>query len=156
MKKIMSFLFIVVFCLSLCACGGESASATVTDYDGNTVQMSAKNLASVYKENGAKFKKYVGNDISFVGTVKSVESASRRNGDNFTTNVIVFQEGWRVIIMEGDYNGLAFELSKGDKVSVSSQIYSCFGNSIEVAGIDEGSNCYTRSSIRNSVLEKVN
>lgn len=155
MKKLLSILFVVIFCLSLCACGNSANStpADIVNDDGNIVQMSVNDLIDIYNENEAKFKSYKGNDISFVGTVKKVESDFRRTGDSFSTDTIIFEEGWEVIILVGDYNGLASKLSAGDKVSVSSQIYSCNGNKVEIVGMN--GNYYDRRSIRDSVLEKV-
>ena len=55
-KKILAITTILAMCLALCACGGGTA-ATITDNEGNTVQMTAKELKEIYQENEARFDK---------------------------------------------------------------------------------------------------
>ena len=47
--KILVITMILTMCLALCACGGGTA-ATITDNEGNVVQMTAKELKTFIKK----------------------------------------------------------------------------------------------------------
>lgn len=146
MKKITLLLLALVMCFSLCACGGESAGtnadadtektdnislATIVDNEGNTVEISAKELLDLEKENEAKFEKYyLGADITFIGTVKSITTNYITSGSSTKLDAIVFEEGWKVELAQGQYEDILVELSAGDKVQVESQIWSTWDNVI--------------------------
>ena len=73
-RKILALIMVLAMCLALCACGGGTI-ATITDNEGNTVQMTAKELKKVYDENEAKFNDlYQGADIELTDTVESVST----------------------------------------------------------------------------------
>ena len=143
MKKAISILLALVIVLSLCACSVASNSpatispATIVDNDGNTVSMTAKELCDIYSENKAKFDKYYyGATISFTGTVESVQTNLRKNGSSTTVDSIKFQEGWEVHLLHAWNDDILVELSKGTVVKVSSKIYSCSGNTVDVRGMN--------------------
>ena len=84
-RKFLAIFMMLTMCLALCACGGGTA-ATITDNDGNTVQMTAKELKEIHKENEAKFNDlYQGADIELTDTVESV-----------STDTVELKGGWEV------------------------------------------------------------
>ena len=59
MKKVLALVTVMVMVFTLCACGGSGSPATIVDNDGNTVQMTAEDLVSIYEENEANYKKII-------------------------------------------------------------------------------------------------
>lgn len=59
MKKLLALVTVMVMVFALCACGGSGSPATIVDNDGNTVQMTAEELVSIYEENEANYKKII-------------------------------------------------------------------------------------------------
>lgn len=57
MKKVLALVMVIVMAFAVCACGGSGSPATIVDNDGNTVQMTAEELVSIYEENEANYKK---------------------------------------------------------------------------------------------------
>lgn len=123
MKKAIALILALVLCLSLCACGGnhtpaeapgaapteppkpadpKDTPATVYTNEGETAEISANELITVYDGNEARFYKlYGGATIEFVGTVKFIRSKTDvYTGDNITTqqNMIMFEEGWCLVL----------------------------------------------------------
>ena len=49
MKKVLALVMVMVMVFALCACGGSGSPATIVDNDGNTVQMTAEELVSIYE-----------------------------------------------------------------------------------------------------------
>ena len=160
MKKILSLIIALVLCMSLCACGSnqeeaEETKATIVDDNGNTYSLSSSELKEIENSNEAQFDSiYCGADISFVGTVKKVETYFRRSGSSTVFDSISFEEGWKVYLLH-DYNkDFIVNLSVGDKVKVESQIFGYDVGYIEVMGMNgEG---YTNSSLTYTDLTLVN
>ena len=59
MKKVLALVMVIVMAFAVCACGGSGSPATIVDNDGNTVQMTAEELVSIYEENEANYKKII-------------------------------------------------------------------------------------------------
>lgn len=155
MKKALSLLLALVLCLGLCACATQSSSpAAIVDNDGNSVSMTAKELCDIYSENKAKFDKYYyGAAINFTGTVEKIETDFRQNGSDIRVDRIIFQEGWEVYLLHGWYDDVLVELSKGTVVEVSSKIFSCFGNTVDVRGMSTVG--YNKDSLKETTLKIV-
>ncbi len=121
-KRILAIIMIMVMCLALCACGGGT-SATITDNDGNTVQMTAKELISINNENESKFKKqFELADITVEGKVEKVEEAMIDFSIRYVDVIHLYLEGgWQVDLLK-DKHEEVIDLSKGDSVKVSSKI----------------------------------
>lgn len=151
MKKIISVFLISAFFLSFCSCSFSNIKtatskteylATIFTNEGETVHISIQDLLDEYEANEARFKKlYGGANICFTGTVKSVKIETDVYSGNKSwitqQNVIIFEEGWKLII--GKDNTL-FDLSEyypGQKLNVSTGILSPYGKkTIWVVGND--------------------
>ena len=121
--NILVITMILTMCLALCACGGGTA-ATITDNEGNVVQMTAKELKNIYKENEAKFNDlYQGADIELTDTVESV-----------STDTVELKGGWEVQLSTSKHGDILKSLSKGDSVYVKSTIYTAF-TAVEIKGL---------------------
>ena len=133
MKKVLSLVLALVMCLSLCACGGskgKNAKATIIKNDGETVEMSAKELIMENDANEAKFLKlYSGASVEFVGTVETVKVGDMvytRDGIISKQNKIVFTEGWCLTLGS---NNDKYDLSDyyvGQKLKVSTGVVGAF------------------------------
>lgn len=137
MKKTLSLILALVVVLSLCACGGRSSSAgTVNDQSGNTVQMTAKEICSVFSENSAKFyKQYQCSQITATGTVEKIDSYLKTFGSiRGMVYVISMQEGWKLIVLEADHEEVV-NFSKGDKIKFTSKIDTCAHGYVEMHDI---------------------
>lgn len=142
MKKVLALVMVMMMVFALCACGGSGSPATIVDNDGNTVQMTAKELKAEYDENSARFKEiYYGGGIELNGTVESV-----------TTNTVKLKEGWEVELSPQKHGDLLTSLNKGDKVYVKSNIYSAFVN-VELKGMTDKIG-YNDGSLKTTVIRK--
>lgn len=155
MKKALSLLLALVLCLGLCACATQNSSpAAIIDNDGNSVSMTAKELCDIYSENKAKFDKYYyGATINFTGTVESVRTDFLMNGSDIRVDRITFKEGWEVYLLHAWNDDILVELSEGTVVEVSSKIFSCFGNTVDVRGMSTVG--YNKDSLKETTLKIV-
>lgn len=160
MKKLIALLMVVILGVSLCACGDntkntEELKASIIDNDGNACSLTSDELKEIEDTNEAQFDSiYCGADISFVGTVKKVETYFRRSGSSTVFDSISFEEGWKVYLLH-DYNeDFIVNLSVGDKVKVESQIFGYDVGYIEVMGMNGDG--YTNSSLTYTDLTLVN
>lgn len=168
MKKILYLLLIsaTIFCLTGCGNGESkddtnskslvSKTAAVINKEGNTENLTAKELCSVYDDNSAKFKKYyAGAEISFIGTISKVESHFREGSSSTLWDSITFNEGFKVYLPYDVYD--IADLSKGDVIYVKSNIYSGFACDLELdlrgTGGSEG---YSTSSLKTTVIKNLN
>lgn len=133
-KKFLAITMVLALCLSLCACGGSSdTKATIIDNEGNTVQMTAKELIALDDENSAKFDNlYQNAEITLVGTVESVDSGFRENGVSFLWDRITLEGGWQIQMYHGSHDEVLLELSAGDTVEITSKIKSTFGSCVNM------------------------
>ena len=139
--KILVITMILTMCLALCACGGGT-TATITDNEGNVVQMTAKELKNIYKENEAKFNDlYQGADIELTDTVESV-----------STDTVELKGGWEVQLSTSKHGDILKSLSKGDSVYVKSNIYTAF-TAVELKGL-VGSVGWNDASLKHTVFRK--
>ena len=127
MKKVLSLILALIFCLPLCACGSSNnaTKATIETNEGKTVVMSADDLLREFDGNEARFNKiYRGATIKFTGTVKNIKThtdASTGTSLIADQNIIIFEEGWCVIIghkntsydLADYYPGQQLEVSTG-------------------------------------------
>ena len=137
MKRIFAFILALLMVLSLCACGGGGGTkATIVDNNGNTVQMSAKELAAVYEENEAKYKNtYQKAKCTVDGTVDSVESFLESYGSSRQSVYrITLNEGWQVTVLEKGHEEV-IDLSKGDKVQITSYLQIPWGSIIRMEAV---------------------
>lgn len=134
-KKILAIIMVMALCLVLCACGGGTA-ATITDNDGNTVQMTAKELKEVYDENEARFDKlYKDAEITLTGTVESIKSNFMYSGSSTRYDSITLEDGWQVDIAHGSHDDVLSELGAGSTITVTSEIYSAVGANIKLCSM---------------------
>ena len=154
-KDILILLTLVNFCLLLVltSCGLRETKATIVDNQGEKIELSAKELKEVYETNEAKFERvYKGANISFEGTVKSVEADCTEYGSGIALDRIVFEEGWKVSLAHGTNTEFLEDLEKGTKVRVKSNINSCFGIDIDIRGMNEDGS-YSRKSLEKTEIE---
>lgn len=134
-KKIFAIIMVMTLCVSFCACGGGT-TATITDNEGNTVQMTAKELKAVYDENEAKFDKlYSDAEITLTGKVESIDSDFMYNGLSVRYDSIELEGGWQVDIAHGSHDDVLLELSAGDTITVTSEIHSAIGANITLCSM---------------------
>ena len=161
MKKLLAFVLAMIMLLSFVGCVDieeiivpeepKEIPATITDNEGNTVEMTAKELKEIYDTNQPRFDKlYQGADITFVGTFKSV-STVRENGSSFVYDKVLFEEGWEVSLLAGDKEDFLIELMPGDKVKVESQVLDCFGPYVDIRGLYIGDG-WTEKSLKQTKL----
>lgn len=155
MKKIL-VLFLtatIIFAFSGCGNGNSENAATITLKDGTTEELTCKELKKTYDTNEAKFEKYEGAPITFVGTVKSVKTYFRESGCSYLLDSIEFKEGWTVYLAYGAYDNILEKLDEGTKVKVKSNIYSGFGMGINIRGTSSDFYAsYSEESLRKTVL----
>ncbi len=107
MKKIFAFILSLVLITSLCACGTNTQTnsgsttktgikATVVNNDGNTEQLTAKQLCDFSDANKISFeKKYWCARVTVTGKIKKIESSTTINGTHYN---------WTLLIDGGDGN----------------------------------------------------
>lgn len=136
MKKVVSMILTLVMVLSLCACGGGSTPATpatIVDNEGNTVEMTPEELIAIDNENGAKFDKYYEKaEITLTGTVKEITANVLVQSVGALYDIIELEEGWEVWVIHGSHDDVIVELSAGDTLEVSSQVYSTEADYVKV------------------------
>lgn len=134
-KKILAIIMVMAVCLALCACGGGTI-ATITDNDGNTVQMTAKELKKIYDENETRFDTlYQNAEVTLTGTVESINSNFMYSGTSTLYDSIELKDGWQVDIAHGSHDDVLLELSAGDTITVTSKINSAFGLNITLCSM---------------------
>ena len=140
MKKKMVLLLSLIMVLSMsfygCGSGNDNDSekvgsevnltdtkASIEDNDGAIVELSATELLEIDEENGAKFdQKYKEAKATIVGTVQSVDSVSESFGSTWKkVYKLNLEEGWCITLLE-EAHPEVIDLSKGDKVEVTSII----------------------------------
>lgn len=136
MKKIISCLLAAALLFALSACsgdnaaesqGGDTAGATVTTTEGNTVTMTAEDLIAAYDANEASFNKlYLYAPIQFTGTIRNIKvdtSVIVESGKvDAGQQKIVFEEGWCLVLGENNTNYDLAQFNAGDVVTVTSSI----------------------------------
>ncbi len=159
MKKVVSIICMVIVLLSVSSCSADKktnatsakdAKATIVDNAGNTVTMTYSEL---YKEcqNDAKFEKtYRGAEITFIGTVSSIDTNIRYEGTSLREDRINFKEGYTLYLNAGEFTSLLETLSVDSKVQVKSNICSNFGK-IEIRGCSR-SGAYGKDSMSKTKL----
>ena len=116
MKKVISLFLVLIAILSLCSCGGEG-KATVINH-GKTFTLSYKELKAENEENHQRFyESYNNASISFVGSVKSIDSSPSWN--KYTIN---FKEGWKLELDDSKRYVDLGSLREGIKLKVDSRI----------------------------------
>ena len=138
MKKVLSLFLALVLCLGVCACSSSNSEpanepAKIQDLDGNTVEMTAKELEDIYKENAAKFRKlYQGATVTGVGTVKRVNNfRDSFSGKTAMVYEIVMKEGWTLKVLEKGHDEV-INLSSGDRIQFTSLISGADSNSVHL------------------------
>jgi len=123
MKKLVCLLFVLVFCVSLCACSGNNSSQfTVICNDGSIEKMSRNELENLLENELEYQQKYKGAHVSGKGKIEKIEKDGwssdgtidtvRIDIDSFTTQV------WYV---PADY---AANYKVGDEFEVSGTLFS--------------------------------
>lgn len=128
MKKVVSLILALCIVLSFCACSGSEGDnpkktnkATITDNEGNTVQLSAKELCKIYDENSINYEaKYLGAAATISGTVESVGSVY---GYYYSFDVVKIQlrENWIIEVSELAHPEVV-NLSKGQKIEITAPL----------------------------------
>ena len=151
MKKIFVLFLVIVIVFIFSGCGNADP-ATITLEDGSTEELTCEELENIYDTNQAKFEKYKGAPITFVGTVKSVDTYFRQSGSSIILDSIEFEEGWTVYLAYGSYNSILEKLDEGTKVKVKSNIYG-FGFGIDIRGTNSDYYAsYNDDSLKKTVL----
>ena len=98
MKKVLALVTVMVMVFTLCACGGSGSPATIVDNDGNTVQMTAEDLVSIYEENEANYtKNYQGAEAGYLTVRRWIFPAVRLRGNSGEEEVgcgCAWNEAW--------------------------------------------------------------
>ena len=123
MKKFLSMFLVVAMIVSFTACGGSKFKASITTNDGESVEKSFEELCEERSSNSVSFSnKYEGASISFTGTVESV-SEYYQSTMKVSIQQIDFEEGAQLQLLKGSYDDVVNNISKGDKVEVTSAIH---------------------------------
>lgn len=142
MKKIVSLILIASICvMSLVGCGDKKESessesindkgtATIVTNQGDTENITAEELMAICDGNEASFeKKYMGAEISFIGTVSKIKTdtdfyTGDGIGANQNASVIYFEEGWAVAVCTQNNQNVVdlADVNVGDKLEVKSAI----------------------------------
>ena len=126
----------MIMVLSFAGCGNtnnasEYNKATITDNEGNVVEMTAKELCDLYDSNTAKFNKlYQRASITFTGKISSINNYSN---NLYTYYSIKIDNGWELEVAEySELGETIYKLDVGDVVKVTSKIQSAFGVNVTV------------------------
>lgn len=148
MKKLLSVLVIVILCFSLFACSqADKTKVTVTPINGNSETMTV----SEFKEAGKNELKYQGAEITFVGTVKEIQTNIYENGSSIKTDYITFEENIQVYLLSGYNTDFLSSIDIGDKVEVTSNLFSADGYYIDVRGMSSKEG-YNEESLKKTTL----
>ena len=146
MKKKIAVLLSLVMIASVlvCGCGNENENAgltadsteikaTIVDGDGETVELSSKELLAIQRENSAKFnQQYKDTEATIDGTVKRVENVYKAFGSNsVAVYELYLEEGWRITLLEEEHPEVV-DFSKGDKVEITSTIRGVWAGDVEM------------------------
>ena len=158
-KKLIIFLGILVLiivAIFFSKLNNVDTIATIITRNGETEQLTKKELINIHNENEAKFdKNYLGAEISFIGTVSKVEYdfLEQMGSSRSSRDAIILKEGYKVYLPHDLYD--MTEFSKGDKVFVCSNIFSIIsGTSIELRGTG-GSIGYNETSLKTTIIKNV-
>lgn len=125
MKKFCLMVVVMVGMFILVSCGGSNNTLTLTDKDGNTVDMTVNEVYDSYGENEAAFENlYMGHTVKYTGTVDNIDGESYRDGATMPTVEITFKEGMKLEVYAPDHQELINSLKKGDKLNVESDLQS--------------------------------
>lgn len=133
----------------------EAKAVAIVEKNGNKEEVTAKEIMKQFRENEVRAKnKYIGANITFVGTVRSIESGFYQNGSSVMVDCIEFKEGWDVYLCHGMMTPILMEMEPGTKVKVESNIYYVssaeIGGSVDIRGMEPGSIGYTVDSLTNN------
>lgn len=132
----------------------ERPTGKITDNEGNVVELLPKELLTIHKSNKAKFDHlYLGANITFVGTVKKVNTEFTSNGGTFVYDSIIFEEGWEVYLLHDSHKEILISLDVGDKLEVSSQIAGCFMY-VEIKGVNKDGS-WSKTSLQTTTIKPV-
>ena len=134
----------------------ERPVATITCHDGSVVKLTAKELYQLEKNNSGVFKQnYTGADITFIGTIKEISCEVYDSILWIKLDIIQFEEGWYLTLLNGEYTDLLLTLNPGDQLEVSSQIYSVTNaDQIPIRGTYEDGR-YSAESLTNTTIAVV-
>lgn len=140
-KGLIALLIIIALFAAVAAIKLSGTSIISIGYTSNDLvlkieggeEISTKELEAIYNENQAKFKNnYQGKAVSFIGTVKEIKyDYGGATSEMSHQDRIIFEEKISLTLHHGDHDDVLNNLSRGDKLSVSSEIQS-FG----VYGLD--------------------
>lgn len=137
MKKVLTVFLVLSIIMMFGACSdsnsssnaqkGGTTTATVYTNEGETVTLSIKDLFNTYDSNEAKFQKlYEHAKIQFTGTIKSIKTETKvyLGPEHITSgqNMIVFEEGWCLILGQDNTNYDLANYDPGDKLDVETSI----------------------------------
>lgn len=151
-KKLLLVLATAIMCISLGACGKEDVTettkATLVTAEGETVEMSSKELRDIYAENSVKYTtKYQLSAVTVTGTVDNVRSNMEYFGNiRKTVYRVTLKEGWEVMVLE-EFHDEVVDLSAGDKVKITSTLQLVSGNVVCMQYIGQKDGWYDKSVI---------
>ena len=124
---ILIAIVIIIAAIILIKClGTGDAKATIIDNQGNTVELTAKELMDIHNENEATFDTLYSNaEISLVGTVEKIEyniSTSGGSGLFIKRDYITLKEGWELAVIHGSHDDVLLNLKNGDKLEIQTEI----------------------------------
>ena len=116
--------------------GIGDTKATIIDNQGNTVELTAKDLIDIYDENEATFDTLYHNaEVSLVGTVDKIEydiSTAGGAGLFITEDYITLKGGWKFSVVHGSHDDILLNLKKGDKIEIKTEISDVWGSEVEI------------------------
>ncbi len=161
-KKILSILLIGVMVIGLTGCNSKNSNskATITDNNGDVVELSFEELENIFESNSVKFENnYSGATIKFKGIVKSISNRISCRIANTGCRRINFTNGWYVYLLDdtednthlNSYDFTSFDV--GDTLKITSKIAKD-SSDIIIENIEQA-NRYSPTSTENTILEKV-
>ena len=154
MKKRVVLLFIImIMIIGLTGCGSSGSKITIVDVDGNSSELTEKELKKKIEGNTSSFNnKYVTGKITFTGTISEIEDESSvlfgtyscgTYGQPYYNKVasIKFKNNWMILYVYKGVDEVDIDnLSKGDKVEVTTNISQYSGSFLSLASYD-GKSC---------------
>lgn len=152
-NKIILNLLLLISVFATTGCGNASNQLTITDINGNTTELTKKELQEKMEGNSSSFnEKYVSGTITFTETIAKIEDASGVKFGTYSCGTfgrpyyqkvakIEFENDWITLYVYKGVDEVDLDnLSKGDKVEVTTNISQYDNSYLSLASYD-GEHC---------------
>ena len=160
MKKFLTGILCCICILGMTGCGSNS-KAQITVRNGDKVEMTAKELLDIRRNNGPKYDNhYEYAAITLTGTISKISSFDDKtfnNGYRDDIYIITLKEGWEVWIKQAGNQSFIADLDSGNRIKVNSYLTSnTSSDNLVLFGIkecDTSSYCYDLENTTISVID---